>query len=317
MTSKVFEYDPAAEGGQAGYVKPSLQTIASKRGYHSWGTSEEKETMFERYSRIKDEIRRFQERLEALAQYQSDEQCAVHQTVGTTDVAADMKEMQTTLADDDGQWQQADATIKRAQNGMTKLGKALPLHIYIDTASSSLLPLDRQLAHLEKTVGHGVQMELGSLQQRLCELMHRAELLTEHKFENVLRRTKHLATEIDTLDMPDNYRRNSIVTVELAKAQQVAAEEKQQKIEDFLVTSRRLEQAMHSVSQATDRLKAQKDIHTESASVLQRVEILRQKQSAVSMLLQRDISSLRLVQTSLGSNLEIMKKNAQELESRV
>lgn len=318
MASKVFEYDPAAEGGAAVHDKPSLRAVASKRGYHSWGTSEDKETTLERYSRIKDEIRTFQERLRALAQYQFVEQNAVRQTVGTTALAVDMKEMQMALTDDDGRWQQADAIINRAQHGVAKSGKGSTFNIFIDTASSRLLPLDRQLAQLEKAVGPKMNKELGSLQQRLCELMHRAELLTEHKFDNVLRRTKHLATEIDTLDMPDNYtRRKSVVSVEVAKQEQVAAEEKQQKIEDFLTTSHRLEHAVHSVLQVTDRLKAQNDIHTESASVLQRIEKLRQKQSAVSMLLQRDIGSLKLVQGSLSNNLEIMKNNAQALKARI
>lgn len=304
--AKVFEYDPEKENkGEPQITKPSVRSVASKRGFHSYcSDSEEKESTLDRYIRIKDEICTFQRKLGALSSLKTSS------LITANDVANDINSARARL--ENNTWQPAVSILSRAGLGVNQSGKGLGYEVYADSGPSPYLKQDRALSRLERRIGQSASFE--SLYDRLNNLCQRADVLNEHKFDRLLSRTKHLLTEVDTTDITEEVAQMSI---EGRREREQIEKEKQDKVEAIAKVIGALGASANRVPQTANRLKCQQSLHDQSANVLKRINLLRQKQDAVTALLHRDISSLNMVQTSLAENLAVMKKNAESLKARV
>jgi len=179
-------------------------------------------------------------------------------------------------------------------------GPGITYEVYLNKSEQNpLIGVDRRVDSLCRAVG----TEGGPLLGKMQDLQNRLQLTEEYKLDAVVRRTKTLVTEIETLEVPEQKQeqdRNDAVRIATLRA---------------LFASRGT--TVQNVPGTVSRVKTRQAADDKTAQLLLRLKRLQQTHEAVQKSLVGDQQLLAKVACQMEANLQTTTANLRQLQQRL
>jgi hypothetical protein len=301
----------------------------TSRGEELISNPTETESVLDKFSRIKGEVLAFTEELENLAGQPRATPAGGLQGIPVTEMAAldsalgamGKGELSAFLPMEARSGPPTDSlassVVSQVACSSDKGAGGVGYDLYYSSSEpSALLNIERRVASLSKIVSSSsAPSPSDSLFARLKDLQARIELMEEYKLDTVLRRTKMLIGDIDTLELPEDEEAPKTAEARAEAEEENAA--KVAKINELHALMARLAPTADSVPTLVERLKSQKDTHENAANLLTRLVALEETQRATQVALQSDQAVLSTMTSHFVNNAKVMQGNLELLQKRM
>ena len=168
--------------------------------------------------------------------------------------------------------------------------------------------INDRLCNLEKIVGNKPEnATIGDMTRSVEYLSSVLELLSDDmKLEQLVRRAHDLRKKLQEIQSKGH----GAIELQITK-------QKEEKIKNMFDMMSRWDQAALQLPTIVSRLRSVKNLHEESANVVQKVQTLETQNKSIQQSLESNKKMLQNVQTSLAENAETMTKNMKLIQERL
>jgi len=178
-------------------------------------------------------------------------------------------------------------------------GPGVNYEVYLNKSEQNpLAGVDRRVDRLCRVVGTGGGPLLGKMQ----DLQNRLQLTEEYKLDAVVRRTKTLVTEIETLETPEQKEQDRNNATRIATLRTLFAHRAT---------------TVQAVPGTLNRVKTRQAADDRTAQLLLRLKRLQQTHEAVQRSLTGDQQLLAKVASQMEANLQTTVANLRQLQQRL